>query len=146
MMRKAAFLVTVIVVVLAQGAFGADRIAARDREMAQFAKEVAAKIVYRSGADIAVSARDCRMHIEFGSFKAAFDLPLAETTLAATDAEDGIIVNNRAMTRTFSGRAPEAFQNLILRFHRSDLKPMLATFERAISACSEAGQSVVAVR
>lgn len=145
-MRNAAMLSLIMVICFTGSAFGAGRGSVKEQELSQFAKEVGAKIVYRNGAPVSVSAHECLLHIEFNSLNAAFDLPLQGTATAETEAEDGIVLNNSAMTRTLSGRSPETFQNLILRFHRTDVKPMMKSFERVIAACGGPQPQVAAVR
>lgn len=129
-----------IVICSAAEAHGGEK--ARNRESAQFANEVAAKIVYRSDANISVRANDCRLRIEYGALSAAIDLPLQGTTLAETDTEDGVILSNAQMTRTLKGGNPEAYEQFILRFERKHVKSMMNAFQNAIAACG--GKKAVA--
>ncbi|MGE5838545.1 MAG: hypothetical protein ACM34H_01325 [Deltaproteobacteria bacterium] len=146
MRRMSLLTMMVISCCFTAGAHGGGKSAALDRNTAQFANEVASKIVYRSDAEISVSARNCRLRIEFGTLEATFDLPLQGTTIAETASEDGIVLNNKQLTRTIKNKAPEAFENLILRFNKNDVKPMLKAFDRVITACNGKGSSMAAAR
>ena len=134
---NAAVISILMVACFTSGAYGAAKHSAREREMTQFAKELSSMVVYRSGADIAVSAQDCRLHIEFTSRKVAFDLPLAGTKIASSDSEDGVVLSNDAMTRTVGDRVPEAFPSLILHSNHLDVRPVMKLFEHAIALCSD---------
>jgi mannitol-specific phosphotransferase system IIBC component len=114
------------------------------KETSALANEVAAKIVYRAGANVSATADGCRLHINFESLKASFELPLQGTAVAETDSEDGIVITNKSMTRRIKDREPEAFERLTLRFNRFNVKSILKTFEDAIAACNAKRPSVVA--
>lgn len=131
-----------MIVICSAAAYGGNKSTAR--EMDQFANEVAAKLVYRPDVNISVRARDCRLHIEYVSINVAFDLPLHGTTVAETDTEDGVILSNANMRRTIKDRNPEAFERLILRFDRKNVKSMVKTFENAVKACAGGGTTVAA--
>lgn len=122
-----------IIVCFAVGAYGADRSAVRAAN--RLAEEVQAKIISKTDADVKVRARDCSLHIEFQDNNVAFDLPLQGTRMAATDLEDGIILQNRNMTRKFADRTAEAFERLVLKFGRHNRGPVMEAFESAIKAC-----------
>ncbi len=146
MRNAAAILAVMIILCAAAGAYGGERTAARKGDMAQFANELAAKIVYRSDAGISVNAQDCHLHIEYGALNVAFDLPLQGTTMDEAGTDDGILLRNKYMTRTIKDRNPEAFEAMLLRFHRNDIEPMMKVFERAIRDCSATGPTVAFVR
>ncbi len=109
------------------------------------ASEMAAKIVYRKGTTVTVSAPDaCLLHINFEPLNASFDLPLQNAKVVENDADDSIAVQSSHMTRKIKDRAPEAFERLTLRFSRANLKSVMKTFTDAISACNQSKPAVVA--
>lgn len=140
-MRNLVATVLMIVMCSATGAYAGSKNTSKD--MAQFANEVAAKLVYRPDVNISVRAQDCHLHIEYGSLNVAFDLPLKGTTLAENETEDGIILSNRQMTRTLKDKNPEAYERIILRFDRKTNKTMMKTFENVITVCG-GGKTVAA--
>jgi hypothetical protein len=91
-----------------------------------------------------VSGDECRLHINFQSVNAVFDLPLKGTTVAETDSEDAIVVKNKSMTRRIKERAPEYFEHLTLRFNRLNVKSVMKSFNEAIAACNAKGATLAA--
>ena len=140
-MRNLVATVLMIVMCSATVAYAGNKNKAKD--MAQFANEVASKLVYRPDVNISVRAQDCHLHIEYGSLNVAFDLPLRGTTLAENETEDGIILSNRQMTRTLKDKTPEAYERIILRFDRKTNKTMIKTFENVIAVCG-GGKTIAA--
>jgi hypothetical protein len=105
------------------------------REVRHLADEVQGKILSRTDSSVQVQANECWLHIEFKDNNVAFDLPLLGTKMTETDLDDGLIIQNRHMTRTFSGRDPEAFDRLLLKFGRHNSSSIKQSFENAIDAC-----------
>lgn len=105
------------------------------KEVRRLAEEVQGKIISRTDASVKVQAKECWLHIEFTDNNVVFDLPLLGTKMAETDLEDGLIIQNRYMTRTVSGREPEAFNRLLLKFGRHNSDAVKQSFEHAIDAC-----------
>jgi hypothetical protein len=133
-MRYAASVFTLLIVVgLTAGAFGADKKAVK--EVKSLANEVQQKIISRTDAAVKVQAHECWLHIEFEDNNVAFDVPMQGTKVAGTDLDDGIVVQNRYMIRTFSGREPESFERLLLKFGRYNTGAVMQSFENAIKAC-----------
>ncbi|OGW34458.1 MAG: hypothetical protein A2010_14285 [Nitrospirae bacterium GWD2_57_9] len=144
-MRYVLVFVLVIVASTATVAYGGKK-NNPSRETTLLASEVAGKIVSRPGTTVSVTAPDsCRLHISFESVNASFDLPLQGSTVSLADAEDGLIVENKSMTRKIKDRAPEAFERLTLRFNRTTVKSVMKTFSDAIASCNANVPSVVAV-
>ncbi len=141
-MRDLMVAVLMIAICSGTGAYAGSK--NNSKEMAQFANEIAAKLVYKPEANISVRAQDCHLHIEYGSLHVAFDLPLKGTTLAENETEDGIILSNAQMTRTLKDRNPEAYERIILKFDRKTNKTMMKTFENVITVCG-GGKTVAAV-
>lgn len=114
-------------------------------ETSLLASEMSAKIVYRKGTTVTVSAPNaCLLHINFEPLNASFDLPLQDATVVQNDTDDSIAVQSNHMTRKIKDRAPEAFERLTLRFSRENLKSVMKSFTDAISACSQSKPAVVA--
>ncbi len=124
---------TLIAFTLASDAYGGSRNASGD--LSQFANEIASKLIQRSDMNVTVRARNCRLHIEYESLQVAFNLPLKDTTLAESGADDGVILSNSSMTRTLKGGNPEKFERLILRFDRKTVKSVIKSFEKVIAGC-----------
>ena len=139
-MRTVLATILIILACSATVAYGGGRNTAK--AMAQFANEVAAKVLYRKDVNVAVRADNCNLHIEYGKLNVAFDLPLSGTTLEETDTEDGIILSNAQMTRTLKDKTPETYSQLILRFERKDIKSIRKTFEDAVGICTHDGAKV----
>ena len=143
-MRFTASLFAMLIIVgLTSGAYGADKRAVK--EVSRLAEEVQGKIISRTDASVKVQAHECWLHIEFTDNNVAFDLPLQGTKTAETDLEDGIIVQNRYMTRTVSGREPEAFERLLLKFGRHNSGEIKQSFESAINACGNQQARVASI-
>lgn len=143
-MRQIAVLGLILVVCTAANAHGGKK-NAPIRETNLLASQVAAKIVYRAGTVVTVSAPDaCRLNINFESLNASFDIPLQGSTIMENDAEDSIVIQNRNMTRKIKDRAPEVFEQVTLRFNRANIKSVLKSFTEAISACNSGRPAVVA--
>lgn len=140
-MRTVALFTVMIVACFAVEAFGGHWAA---DETAQLANEIAGKVAYRPDEGFKVQAGVCRLRIEFQGHNVAFDLPLQGTKVEETPTDDGVILINARMTRTFKERAPEAFESLILRCGRNNLKAMKDVFDNAIKACGAQGTSLVA--
>ena len=117
------------------------RIATREAQI--LAKEMMSKAAHRT-SNVRARAEECRLYITFEPQNASFDLPLQGTLVAQTKTRDGIVVQNKNMTRTIKDRAPESFERLLLRFHRDQLQSMLKTFENAIATCNGTANLVTA--
>ena len=113
------------------------------REAHVLAKDMMSKVAHRA-SNVRARAEECSLHISFEPQHASFDLPLQGTIVALTKTRDGIVVQNKNMTRTIKDRAPESFERLLLRFHRDQLQSMLKTFEQAIATCNGTANLVTA--
>ncbi len=135
----------VMVVCTAAVTYGGQKNDTPRSETNLLASEMAAKIVYRKGTTVTVSAPNaCLLHINFEPLNASFDLPLQDATVIHSDGDDSIAVQSAHMTRKIKDRAPEAFERLTLRFNRLNIKSVVKTFTDAISACNQSKPAVVA--